>query len=63
MYYLSKNKSSDSQRCTEQGGNHQKFEAINNTFVMQTTCAAHGWQGSSFNTDICENLPYYVTQK
>lgn len=61
--HLAHNETDDGQCRTYQCGQHQEFETINDSFVVQATCDRHWRQRWTFYADIAEYAPNHVTQK
>lgn len=61
--HLAHDEANDCQGRTDQCGQHQKFETINDSFVMHTPGNRHRRQWWSFYADITEYAPNHMTQK
>ena len=60
---LSENESNNCEKCANKSGQHEKFEAINYSFVVQTTHFAHRWENAALDAYVAENLPDHVAQE
>ena len=60
---LSKDKADNSEESTKQSCQHEELEAVDDSFVVETTSRRHCGQNSTFHADVAEYFPNHVAQE
>lgn len=61
--HLANDKTGDGQCGTNQGGQHQEFEAIDDALVVQAPSHRHGRQCRTLDGDVTKYTPNHVAQE
>jgi hypothetical protein len=61
--HLPKDETNDSHGSAQKSSQHQEFEAVDDTLVVQTARSRHARQTGSLGTYVAEHLPDHVTEE
>lgn len=60
---LTDDEADDGEEGAEEGREHEELEAVNDSFVVESSHLAHRGKNAALDADVVENFPHHVAEE